>query len=69
MLCSFLFCYIWLNWLELPSKEHVADYQFSVYVIGISCAIESFAEPVYVFSQAFLYVGWRVRSFATFLRL
>nr|CAG4641627.1 EOG090X04LH [Eurycercus lamellatus] len=60
MLCSFTFCYVWLFWLELPSKEHVADYQFAVYTFGISCVIESFAEPVYLFSQAFLYMRWRL---------
>jgi len=57
---SFTFCYIWLHVLELPSEEHVADYQLTVYVVGISCVIESFMEPVYLFSQAFLYVKFRL---------
>jgi len=57
---SLTFCYIWLHVLELPSDEHVADYQLTVYVVGISCVIESFMEPVYLFSQAFLYVRFRL---------
>jgi len=57
---SFTFCYIWLHVLELPSEEHIADYQFTVYVVGICCVIESFMEPVYLFSQAFLYVKFRL---------
>lgn len=57
---SFTFCYIWLHVLELPSEEYIADYQSTVYVVGISCVIESFMEPVYLFSQAFLYVKFRV---------
>ncbi len=60
VLCSLGFCYIWLFWLELPSQQHIADYQFAVIIFGISCVLESFAEPVYLFSQAFLYVRWRV---------
>jgi len=57
---SFTFCYIWLHVLELPSEEYIADYQSTVYVVGISCVIESFMEPVYLFSQAFLYVKFRL---------
>nr|CAG4650908.1 EOG090X04LH [Simocephalus serrulatus] len=59
-ICSFGFCYIWLYWLELPAEQYVADYKFAVYVFGISCVIESFVEPVYLFSQAFQYVRWRL---------
>ena len=60
LICSFSFCYIWLHWLELPAETYVADYKFAVYIFGISCVIESFVEPVYLFSQAFQYVRWRV---------
>nr|CAG4647834.1 EOG090X04LH [Moina brachiata] len=59
-ICSLLFCYIWLSWLELPSEKHVQDYQFAVKIFGVSCVIESFVEPVYIFSQAFLYIRWRL---------
>lgn len=60
VLCSIIFCYIWLYCLELPSDQHVADYQFAVYMFSISCVVESFMEPVYSFSQAFLYIKLRV---------
>nr|CAG4636943.1 EOG090X04LH [Ceriodaphnia reticulata] len=60
IICSFSFCYIWLHWLELPAELYVADYKFAVYIFGISCVIESFVEPVYLFSQAFQYVRWRL---------
>ena len=60
MLWSVTFCYIWLNWLELPSEEIVGDYKFAVYMTGLGCVIESFVEPIYLFSQAFLYVRLRV---------
>ena len=60
ILWSSTFCYIWLHVLELPSEEHVADYKFTVYVVGLCCIIESFMEPVYLFSQAFLYMRFRV---------
>ncbi|XP_059351439.1 protein RFT1 homolog isoform X2 [Daphnia carinata] len=60
IICSFSFCYIWLHWLELPAEKYVADYKFAVYIFGISCVIESFVEPVYLFSQAFQYVRWRI---------
>nr|CAG4649263.1 EOG090X04LH [Scapholeberis mucronata] len=60
MICSFLFCYIWLHMLELPTKQHVADYEFAVFMFGFSCVVESFVEPVYLFSQAFQYVRWRL---------
>lgn len=58
--CSFVFCFIWLHWLELPVEQYANDYTFAVYMTGISCVVESFVEPVYLFSQAFQYVGWRV---------
>lgn len=60
ILWSSTFCYIWLHVLELPSEEHVADYKFTVYVVGLCCIIESFMEPVYLFSQAFLYMRFRL---------
>jgi len=59
--CSFAFCYIWLFWLELPAERYVDDYRLAVYSFGAGCIIESFVEPVYLFSQAFLYMRWRVR--------
>lgn len=62
-ICSFTFCYIWLNWLELPSEKLIEDYKLAVTLIGVSCMIESFVEPVYIFSQAFLYVQWRVSTY------
>lgn len=62
ILCSIVFCHLWLYWLELPSMELQADYQLAVYLYGISCVVESLAEPVYHFSQVFLYVGWKVSN-------
>nr|CAG4650093.1 EOG090X04LH [Sida crystallina] len=58
---SSIFCYIWLNWLELPSEEIVDDYKFAVYLTGLGCIIESFTEPLFLFAQAFLYV--KLKSF------
>lgn len=58
--CSFAFCYIWLFWLELPAERYVDDYRFAVFSFGAGCIIESFVEPVYLFSQAFLYMKWRL---------
>lgn len=60
IICSVTFCYIWLHLLELPAERYIADYKFAVYMFGASCVIESFVEPVYVFSQAFQYVRWRI---------
>ncbi|KAI9565003.1 hypothetical protein GHT06_008745 [Daphnia sinensis] len=60
IICSLTFCYIWLHLLELPAEKYAADYKFAVYMFGASCTIESFVEPVYVFSQAFQYVRWRI---------
>jgi len=60
IICSLTFCYIWLHLLEHPAEKYVADYKFAVFMFGASCVIESFVEPVYIFSQAFQYVRWRV---------
>jgi len=60
ILWSTVFCYIWLNLLSQPAEEHIADYRFTVIVVGISCVFESFMEPVYVFAKAFLYVKFRL---------
>nr|CAG4644725.1 EOG090X04LH [Leptodora kindtii] len=59
IVCSLCFCCVWLHWLQLPSEPRVADYRLAVYVLGTSCFVESFAEPLYIFAQAFRY--FRIR--------
>ena len=48
------------HYLELPAERYVNDYKLAVYCFGAGCIIESFVEPVYLYSQAFLYMIWRV---------
>jgi len=60
LMWSTIFCYIWLNVLQQPAEEHIADYRFTVYVVGISCVFESFMEPLHIFAKAFLYAKLRL---------
>ena len=60
LMWSTIFCYIWLNVLQQPAEEYIADYRFTVYVVGISCVFESFMEPLHIFAKAFLYAKLRV---------
>jgi len=53
---STIFCYIWLNWLELPADEMLNDYKFAVVMTGVGCVTEAFVEPLCLFAQAFQYV-------------
>nr|CAG4643890.1 EOG090X04LH [Lepidurus arcticus] len=60
ILWSSVFGYIWLNWLSLPDESITKDYTLAVLLICLSCVIEAFGEPIYLFSQAFLYIKWRL---------
>ena len=55
-----VFSWIWLNVLSWPEGELAEKYRSSVLAISFSCILESFFEPVYVFSQAFMYIKLRV---------
>ncbi len=57
---STIFCYIWLNWLELPADEMLNDYKFAVVMTGVGCVTEAFVEPLCLFAQAFQYVKLKV---------
>ena len=57
---SVVFGYIWLHVLEVPGPEITQHYKLGVYGICLSCIIEMFCEPVYLVSQAFLFVRFRV---------
>lgn len=56
----FVFGYIWLHVLVVPGPEITQHYTLGVCSICISCIIEMFCEPLYLVSQAFLFVKFRV---------
>ncbi|XP_075229849.1 man(5)GlcNAc(2)-PP-dolichol translocation protein RFT1 [Lycorma delicatula] len=58
-LCLF-FGWIWLSVLETPSSSITPHYRIGVWAIAISCVIEMCVEPLYLVSQAFLFVKLRV---------
>nr|CAG4651756.1 EOG090X04LH [Triops cancriformis] len=60
ILWSSFFGYIWLNLLSQPDKSITQDYSIAVCLICLSCVVEAFGEPIYLFSQAFLYIKWRL---------
>lgn len=57
---SFVFGYIWLNVLTPPSTDITQHYTLGVWAVCLSCVIEMFTEPVYLVSQAFLFVRFKV---------
>ncbi|KAL1117181.1 hypothetical protein AAG570_004508 [Ranatra chinensis] len=57
---SVLFGWIWLNILSTPEPEITVHYKVGVLAICISCVIEMCAEPLYLVSQAFLFVKLRI---------
>ncbi|XP_026286536.1 protein RFT1 homolog [Frankliniella occidentalis] len=62
-LCQILcliFGYIWLNVLSTPSSSITEYYTVGVWSIAISCIIEMCCEPVYLMSEAFLFVRLKV---------
>nr|CAG4640795.1 EOG090X04LH [Eulimnadia texana] len=69
LLWASVFGYIWIYQLEVPPSEYSTSYYFAVFIIAVSCVIESFAEPIYLFSQAFLYVRWRLFMDCVFMAI
>ncbi|XP_069693388.1 man(5)GlcNAc(2)-PP-dolichol translocation protein RFT1-like [Periplaneta americana] len=57
---SFVFGYIWLHILTPPSTLITEHYELGVWSICFSCVIEMCCEPVYLVSQAFLFVRFKV---------
>nr|CAD7198568.1 unnamed protein product [Timema douglasi] len=53
---SLVFGYIWLYVLTPPSEDITQHYTLGVWSICISCIVEMCCEPVYLVSQAFLFV-------------
>nr|CAD7258170.1 unnamed protein product [Timema shepardi] len=58
---SLVFGYIWLYVLTPPSEDITQHYTLGVWSICISCIVEMCCEPVYLVSQAFLFVRLKVR--------
>jgi hypothetical protein len=59
---SVVFGYIWLNVLTPPSTDITQHYTLGVWAVCLSCVIEMFTEPVYLVSQAFLFVRFKVMA-------
>nr|CAD7572183.1 unnamed protein product [Timema californicum] len=57
---SLVFGYIWLYVLTPPSEDITQHYTLGVWSICISCIVEMCCEPVYLVSQAFLFVRLKV---------
>ncbi|XP_069690286.1 man(5)GlcNAc(2)-PP-dolichol translocation protein RFT1-like [Periplaneta americana] len=57
---SFIFGYIWLHILTPPSTKITEHYELGVWSVCFSCVIEMCCEPVYLVSQAFLFVRFKV---------
>lgn len=51
--------YVWINLLSQPSPNVVFHYKVGVWAIGISCIIDMCCEPLYLITQAFLFVKLR----------
>ncbi|XP_063229918.1 protein RFT1 homolog [Bacillus rossius redtenbacheri] len=59
-LCCLVFGYVWLHVLEPPSEDITQHYALGVWSICVSCVVEMCCEPVYLVSQAFLFVRLKV---------
>ncbi|CAH0389729.1 unnamed protein product [Bemisia tabaci] len=57
---SVVFGYIWLHYLTPPDPSITEHYYIGVWAMALSCILEMTVEPLYLVSQAFLFVRLRV---------
>lgn len=57
-----IFGYVWMYILTPPNPNVTQHYVVGVMAIIISCVVEMCCEPLYLVSQAFLFVKLRVSS-------
>ncbi len=60
VLASFVFGFIWLNWLETPPMGLAKDYSISVLCFAFCAVLELMAEPLWVVFQCHLFVRLKV---------